>query len=54
MATIGLSTPYYAIYNENGGNPTYAEGSLIGKATEMTLELEGADANVLYLSLIHI
>lgn len=48
MATIGLSKPYYAIYNENGGNPTYAEGSLIGKATEMTLELEGADANVLY------
>ena len=45
---IGLSKPYYAIYNENGGNPTYAEGSLIGKATEMTLELEGADANVLY------
>lgn len=48
MATIGLSKPYYAIYNENGGNPTYAEGALIGKATEMTLELEGADANVLY------
>lgn len=48
MATIGLSKPYYAIYNENGGAPTYSGGGLIGKATEMTLELEGAEANVLY------
>lgn len=48
MATIGLSKPYYAIYNENGGVPTYSGGGLIGKATEMTLELEGAEANVLY------
>lgn len=48
MAGIGLSKPYYAIYNSNGGNPTYSNGGLIGKATELTLELEGADANVLY------
>ena len=48
MAGIGLSKPYYAIYNANGGNPTYTAGGLIGKATELTLELEGADANVLY------
>ena len=48
MATIGLSKPYYAIYNVNSGNPTYSNGGLIGKATEMTLELEGADANILY------
>lgn len=48
MAGIGLSKPYYAIYNANGGNPTYSNGGLIGKATELTLELEGADANVLY------
>lgn len=48
MATIGLSKPYYALYNENGGSPTYSGGGLIGKATEMSLELEGADANVLY------
>lgn len=48
MATIGLSKPYYAIYNENNGTPTYSGGGLIGKATEMTLELEGAEANVLY------
>lgn len=48
MAGIGLSKPYYAIYNANNGNPTYSGGGLIGKATELTLELEGADANVLY------
>lgn len=48
MAGIGLSKPYYAIYNANNGNPTYSDGGLIGKATELTLELEGADANVLY------
>nr|DAJ90219.1 MAG TPA: tail tube protein [Bacteriophage sp.] len=48
MAGIGLSKPYYALYNANSGTPTYSEGGLIGKATELTLELEGADANNLY------
>ena len=48
MAGIGLSKPYYAIYNANNGNPTYSEGGLIGKATELSLEIEGADANNLY------
>lgn len=48
MATIGLSKPYYAIYSDGGGTPTYTGGALIGKATEMSLELEGADANILY------
>lgn len=48
MAIIGLSKPYFGIYNENGGNPTYSNGGLIGKATEMSLELEGAEANILY------
>ena len=48
MATIGLSKPYYALYQESGGTVTYSGGGLIGKATEMSLELEGADANILY------
>lgn len=48
MATIGLSKPYYALYNASGSTVTYSEGGLIGKATEMTLELEGAEANILY------
>lgn len=48
MAKIGLSKPYYAIYNNAGNNVTYTGGGLIGKATELNLELEGADANILY------
>lgn len=48
MATIGLSKPYYAIYNNDGGTVRYADGGVIGKYTEFTLELEGGDANVLY------
>ena len=48
MATIGLSKPYYAIYSNTVTTVEYSEGGLIGKATEMTLELEGAEANILY------
>lgn len=48
MATIGLSKPYYAIYDANDGSPKYTNGGLMGKATELSLELEGADANILY------
>lgn len=48
MAKIGLSKPYYAIYSSAGSTVSYSDGGLIGKATELTLELEGADANILY------
>lgn len=48
MATIGLSKPYYAIYSNDGAAVTYSDGGLIGKATEMSLELEEGDANSLY------
>lgn len=48
MAKIGLSKPYYAIYSSTGSTVSYSDGGLIGKATELTLELEGADANILY------
>lgn len=48
MAKIGLSKPYYALYNSNNGSPTYSNGGRIGKFTEMTLDVEGADANNLY------
>ena len=48
MATVGLSKPYYAIYNLNSGNPTYSNGGKLGKATELTLELDDAEANILY------
>lgn len=48
MATIGLSKPYYAIYSNEGNTVTYSEGGLIGKATELTLELEEGDSNNFY------
>ncbi len=48
MATIGLSKPYYAIYSNEGSTVTYSEGGLLGKAVELSMELEGADANILY------
>ena len=48
MATIGLSRPYYAIYNNNNGTVTYSNGAAIGKAVELSVELEGDSGNVLY------
>lgn len=48
MATIGLSKPYYALYSESNGVVTYSEAAAIGKAVELSVELEGGDANVLY------
>lgn len=48
MATIGLSKPYYAIYSNTGSSVSYADGGLLGKAVELSMELEGADTNILY------
>lgn len=48
MAKIGLSKPYAAKYSATGNTVTYSEGALIGKAVELSIELEGADDNVLY------
>lgn len=48
MATIGLSKPYYAIYNNVGTTVTYSDGAVIGKAVELSMEIEGGDPNVLY------
>lgn len=48
MATVGLSKPYYAIYDANNGNPTYSNGGRLGKATELSLELDDTEANILY------
>lgn len=48
MATIGLSKPYYAIYNWSGsGQPTYSGGGKLGKATELSISLNEGDSNVL-------
>lgn len=48
MAKVGLSKPYYAIYNADSGTPTYASGKVMGKATEANIEIETSDNNNLY------
>lgn len=48
MAKIGLSKPYFAKYSNTGSTVTYAEGALMGKAVELSLELEEGDDNILY------
>lgn len=48
MAKIGLSKPYFAKYSNVGETVTYSGGALMGKAVELSIELEDADDNVLY------
>lgn len=48
MAKIGLSKPYYAIYNVTDGAVSYSDGGLLGKFTELDVSLEGGDSNVLF------
>ena len=48
MAKIGLSKPYFAKYSNTGEAVSYSGGALMGKAVELSIELEGADDNILY------
>lgn len=48
MATIGVSKPYYAKYAASGGSVTYSAGGVMGKATEIGVEIETSDNNNLY------
>lgn len=48
MAKIGLSKPYAARYENTGETVTYSGGALMGKAVELSIELEGAEDNILY------
>lgn len=48
MATIGLSKPYFSVYSNSGSTVTYASGGLFGKATEMDIELNDGNSNILY------
>lgn len=48
MATIGLSKPYFAKYNASDGEVTYTDGALLGKYTQLSISLEGQEANILY------
>lgn len=48
MATIGLSKPYFAIYAASGSTVSYSGGGVLGKATEVNLEIETSEDNNLY------
>lgn len=48
MAIIGVSKPYYAIYSDGDGVPTYSAGGLIGKLTEVDIEIESTEDNNLF------
>ena len=49
MARIGVSYPVYAKYNYDGENGvTYSGGGSMGKATEIDLDLNDTNNNVLY------
>ena len=48
MATIGLSRPYFAIYGFDpavSATPTYSNGGLMGKYTELTISLTEPEDN---------
>lgn len=48
MATIGVSKPYYAKYNAVGGTVSYSNGGIMGKMTELDIEIETSEDNNLY------
>lgn len=48
MAVIGLSKPYYGIYSVSGTTVSYADGSVMGKATEANIEIDTTEDNNLY------
>lgn len=48
MARIGLSKPYFAVYENVGETVTYSKGALLGKAVQLSIELEEAEDNTLY------
>lgn len=48
MAVIGLSKPYYGIYSATGSAVSYANGAVMGKATEANIEIDTTEDNNLY------
>ena len=48
MAVVGVCKPYYAKYANNGGTVSYSDGGIIGKAVEVSADIETADSNDLY------
>lgn len=48
MATIGLSKPYFAVYENTGSVVSYKNGGIMGKAIEVDIEIETSEDNNLY------
>lgn len=48
MAVIGLSKPYYGIYNVSGTTVSYSDGAVMGKATEANIGINTTEDNNLY------
>ena len=48
MATVGLSKPYYALYSNSGATVTYSGFAALGKAVELSVDLDDNNDNVLY------
>ena len=48
MAVVGVCKPYYAKYANNGGTVSYSDGGVMGKAVEVSADIETADSNDLY------
>ncbi|HHX36604.1 MAG TPA: hypothetical protein GX717_01325 [Clostridiaceae bacterium] len=48
MATIGVSKPYYGIYNNNNGVISYSDGGVFAKAVEFSSKIDSGEDNNLY------
>ena len=48
MAIIGVSYPYYAIYNNAGDSVTYSKGGELGRMTEVDVVINTSEDNNLY------
>ncbi len=48
MATIGVSKPYYGIYSNTGSAVSYSSGGVMGKLTEINIEISDTGDNNLY------
>lgn len=46
--TTGLSQPYIGLYNATGKTVTYTGGMKLGRAVDMSIEVESADDNNFY------
>lgn len=48
MATVGISKPYYAKYSNSGTTITYTGFAALGKAVELSVDLDDNSTNPLY------